>query len=98
MNRLPEAWIAPPATRQLRELVRYRASSSRCARASSPALPCRQAGVCAVSDLFGIGAVRRPGAARRRLRAAGDLAAGLSSSHPRGRAEQIAAKLHSDRG
>jgi transposase len=25
MNRLPEAWIAPPATRQLRELVRYRA-------------------------------------------------------------------------
>lgn len=25
MGRLPEAWIAPPATRQLRELVRYRA-------------------------------------------------------------------------
>src|SRR6478672_3625331 len=25
MNRLPEAWIAPPATRELRELVRYRA-------------------------------------------------------------------------
>jgi hypothetical protein len=23
--RLPEAWIAPPATRELRELVRYRA-------------------------------------------------------------------------
>ena len=26
MNRLPEAWIAPPATRKLRELVRYRAN------------------------------------------------------------------------
>jgi transposase len=25
MNRLPEAWIAPPATRELRDLVRYRA-------------------------------------------------------------------------
>ncbi|WP_236054805.1 transposase [Mycobacterium sp. SM1] len=25
MNRLPGAWIAPPATRELRELVRYRA-------------------------------------------------------------------------
>jgi hypothetical protein len=24
-ERLPEAWIAPPATRELRELVRYRA-------------------------------------------------------------------------
>lgn len=25
LNRLPESWIAPPATRELRELVRYRA-------------------------------------------------------------------------
>ena len=25
LDRLPEAWIAPPATRELRELVRYRA-------------------------------------------------------------------------
>ena len=25
MNRLPEAWIAPPATRELPEVVRYRA-------------------------------------------------------------------------
>ena len=25
MNRLPEAWIAPPAVRELRELVRHRA-------------------------------------------------------------------------
>ena len=25
MGRLPQAWIAPPATRELRELVRHRA-------------------------------------------------------------------------
>jgi transposase len=25
MDRLPEAWLAPPAVRELRELVRYRA-------------------------------------------------------------------------
>jgi hypothetical protein len=25
LGRLPEAWIAPPAVRKLRELVRYRA-------------------------------------------------------------------------
>ena len=25
LGRLPEAWIAPPATRELRELVRHRA-------------------------------------------------------------------------
>lgn len=28
LNRLPEAWIAPPELRQLRELVRYRARAS----------------------------------------------------------------------
>ena len=28
MGRLPEAWIAPPATRELRELVRHRAKLS----------------------------------------------------------------------
>lgn len=28
LNRLPEAWIAPPQLRQLRELVRYRAKAS----------------------------------------------------------------------
>ncbi|MDV6244907.1 transposase [Rhodococcus opacus] len=42
MHRLPEAWIAPPATRELRELVRYRAKlvalrtglKARCTRCS----------------------------------------------------------------
>jgi transposase len=33
---LPEAWIAPPATRELRELGRYRPSSLSCARGSRP--------------------------------------------------------------
>ena len=32
MGRLPEAWIAPPGTRELRELVRHRAKLWRCAR------------------------------------------------------------------
>jgi transposase len=36
MGRLPEAWIAPPATRELRELVRYGPSSWSCAQGSRP--------------------------------------------------------------
>ncbi len=58
MGRLPEAWIAPPATRQLRELVRHRAklvglrSNLKCqvhavlAGAGVPVL---------MTDLFGVG-------------------------------------------
>ena len=50
MGRLPEAWIAPPATRELRELVRQRAKlvglrssvSARCMRCwPAPAYRCR---------------------------------------------------------
>jgi len=33
MGRLPEAWVAPPATRELRELVRHRALCRRRHRA-----------------------------------------------------------------
>lgn len=36
LNRLPEAWIAPPGIRELRELVRYRAKLVRCAAGSRP--------------------------------------------------------------
>ena len=36
LGRLPEAWIAPPAVRELRELVRYRANSWLCVRGSRP--------------------------------------------------------------
>ena len=58
MGRLPEAWIAPPASRELRELVRHRAkmvglrSSLKCqvhAVLASAGVPV------AATDLFGVG-------------------------------------------
>ena len=58
MGRLPEAWIAPPAIRELRQLVRHRA------KLVGAALECevpgargaRRRGVqVAMSDLFGLG-------------------------------------------
>ena len=58
MGRLPEAWIAPPATRELRELVRHRAklvhlrSGLRC---QVHAVLAGQGVAVPVSDLFGIG-------------------------------------------
>ena len=57
MGRLPEAWIAPPATRQLRELVRHRAklvhlrTSLRC---QVHAVLAGQGVPVTVSDLFGV--------------------------------------------
>jgi transposase len=57
MGRLPEAWIAPPATRELRELVRHRAklvharTSLRC---QVHAVLAGQGVRVAVSDLFGV--------------------------------------------
>src|SRR4030081_3165458 len=58
MGRLPEAWIAPPATRELRELVRHRAklvgvrSNLKCQVHAVLA----GAGVAvAMTDLFGLG-------------------------------------------
>jgi transposase len=56
MGRLPEAWIAPPATRELRELVRHRAklvhlrTSLRC---QVHAVLAGQGVQVSVSDLFG---------------------------------------------
>jgi transposase len=56
MGRLPEAWIAPPATRELRELVRHRAklvhlrTSLRC---QVHAVLAGQGVTISVSDLFG---------------------------------------------
>jgi transposase len=58
MGRLPEAWIAPPATRELRELVRHRAklvhlrSGLRC---QVHAVLAGQGVMVPVSDLFGVG-------------------------------------------
>ena len=58
MGRLPEAWIAPPATRELRELVRHRAKLV----ALRSSLKCQVYAVLAacgvpvvMSDLFGAG-------------------------------------------
>lgn len=57
MDRLPEAWIAPPAVRELRELVRHRAklvhlrSSLRC---QVHAVLAGQGVAVPVSDLFGV--------------------------------------------
>jgi transposase len=57
MNRLPEAWIAPPQTRELRELVRYRAKlvAIRSGLKAQVHAVLAKAGVLiAASDLFGV--------------------------------------------
>ena len=57
MGRLPEAWIAPPATRELRELVRYRAKlvAIRSGLKAQVHAVLAKAGVLiAVSDVFGV--------------------------------------------
>ncbi|MEV0291914.1 IS110 family transposase [Kribbella sp. NPDC050820] len=57
MGRLPEAWIAPPATRELRELVRHRAKlvglRSHC-KAEVHAVLAKCGVTVSMSDLFGI--------------------------------------------
>ena len=57
MGRLPEAWIAPPATRELRELVRHRAKlvsmRSRC-KAQVHAVLAKCGVDVPMSDLFGV--------------------------------------------
>jgi transposase len=56
MGRLPEAWIAPPEVRELRELVRHRAKMvalrSRL-KAQVHAVPAKEGTAVPVSDLFG---------------------------------------------
>src|SRR6478672_6065122 len=57
MNRLPEAWIAPPATRELRELVRYRAKLVAIRsglKAQAHAVLAKAGVLIPVSDLFGV--------------------------------------------
>ena len=58
MGRLPEAWIAPPATRELRELVRHRAKlvalRSHCKAGCTACWPSAASAV-PMSDLFGVG-------------------------------------------
>ena len=57
MGRLPEAWIAPPETRELRELVRYRAKLVAIRsglKAQIHAVLAKAGVLIAVSDLFGV--------------------------------------------
>jgi len=57
MNRLPEGWIAPPATRELRELVRHRAKLVHLRtslRQQVHALLAARGVAIPVSDLFGV--------------------------------------------
>ena len=66
MGRLPEAWIAPPATRELRELVRHRAKlvglRSHC-KAEVHAVLAKCGVQVPMSDLFGVGGHRAAGPA-----------------------------------
>ncbi len=57
MGRLPEAWLAPPAVRELRELVRHRAKLVAVRsgfKAGVHAVLAKQGVHTAVSDLFGL--------------------------------------------
>ena len=57
MGRLPEAWIAPPETRELRELVRYRAKLVAIRsglKAQIHAVLAKAGVLIAVSDVFGV--------------------------------------------
>ena len=62
MNRLPEAWIAPPQVRELRELVRYRAKivAIRSGLKAQVHAVLAKAGVLiAATDLFGVDGRKR---------------------------------------
>jgi transposase len=57
LGRLPEAWIAPPATRELRELVRYRAKLVGLRsglKAQVHAVLAKEGVLVSVADLFGV--------------------------------------------
>jgi transposase len=61
MGRLPEAWLAPPAVRELRELVRYRAKLVALRsglKAQVHAVLAKQGVQVPMSDLFGVGGTR----------------------------------------
>ncbi len=106
MGRLPESWIAPPATRELRELVRYRAKlvAIRSGLKAQVHAVLAKAGVLiAVSDLFGVGGRQRLakvplGAAyAERVRSLLELIDVLNSHQARF-AGLIAKRLDADRG
>ena len=62
MNRLPEAWIAPPQVRELRELVRYRAKIVAIRsgiKAQMHAVLAKAGVLIAATDLFGVDGRKR---------------------------------------
>jgi transposase len=62
LNRLAEAWIAPPALRQLRELVRYRAKLVQLRsglKAQVHAVMAKEGALLTVSDIFGPAGTRQ---------------------------------------
>ena len=62
LNRLAEAWIAPPALRELRELVRYRAKLVQLRsglKAQVHAVMAKEGALPVVSDMFGPAGMRQ---------------------------------------
>jgi transposase len=106
MGRLPEAWIAPPQTRELRELVRYRAklvATRSGLKAQIHAVLAKAGVLIAVSDLFGVTGRQRLAkvplgtAYAQRIRSLLELI-DILDSHEARFAAMIAARLDTHRG
>src|SRR6476469_1104736 len=106
MGRLPEAWIAPPQTRELRELVRYRAKLVAIRsglKAQIHAVLAKAGVLIAASDLFGVTGRQRLakvplGAAyAQRIRSLLELI-DILDSHPARFAAMIAERLDTHQG
>lgn len=84
MGRLPEAWIAPPATRELRELVRHRAKlvALRSGRKAEVHAVLAKCGIqVLMSDLLPNGADRSATTSRIRLACAPVTSCGMPRRH-----------------
>src|SRR5882762_3817749 len=106
MGRLPDAWIAPPETRELRELVRYRAKLVAIRsglKAQIHAVLAKAGVLIAVSDLFGVTGRQRLAkvplgpAYAERIRSLLELI-DILDSHEARFAAMIAERLHTHRG
>ena len=106
MGRLPKAWIAPPETRELRELVRYRAKLVAIRsglKAQIHAVFAKASVLIAVSDLFGVTGRQRLAkvalgpAYAQRIRSLLQLI-DILDGHPARFAAMMAARLHTHRG
>jgi len=106
MGRLPEAWIAPPQTRELRELVRYHAKLVAIRsglKAQIHAVLAKAGVVIAASDVFGVTGRQRLatvplGAAyAHRIRSLLELI-DILDGHEARFAAMIAERLHADTG